>query len=499
MATSGATSCPRGSKDEGIEVEDVVCYRSVLASEAAARAAAERAQVLLVASPSVADLLARVVSARRAAVAARGGADDGGGVPVVGLAAGDGEREAGRQGAGDGGQRTAAMTLDPRPSTLSATLALAILCGPMPLSAQNYGYLSDTARVARLSTEPRPGMSCPPAPDTTIMVFDEASGRPLRAIGGPSTCLGAPEEVAARPNGELYVLGTATPRGSSFDLNAVTVFAPGASGNTAPRRRFFVPRNLDGRTKGFGLDRRGNAYVQSEVATKSEPWGFIRPVPAIHVYRSGADSMSTPTRTITGRNTTLGDAFDITFDSRGNMYVAQRWSPLDRRGSLVVRLGQISIFSRDPGGDTLPLRTIRSPAENDVFRPSRLAIGPGDTLFVLSTFQPKCFTDRQLGMVMVYPPTANGKVEPVRTLPIVWEGKPAPDSVDTPNGIAVDERGYLYVSVNGPHAVLVYPPGARGKRDPSGPCGGPDTPLRNTSQTIRGGARWPSTVGGWSM
>jgi Uroporphyrinogen-III synthase len=43
----------------GIAVEEVVCYRSVLAGESAARRAAERAQVLVVASPSVADLLAR--------------------------------------------------------------------------------------------------------------------------------------------------------------------------------------------------------------------------------------------------------------------------------------------------------------------------------------------------------------------------------------------------------------------------------------------------------
>jgi uroporphyrinogen-III synthase len=46
-------------RSEGIEVEDVVCYRSVLAGEGAARDAAGRGQVLVVASPSVADLLAR--------------------------------------------------------------------------------------------------------------------------------------------------------------------------------------------------------------------------------------------------------------------------------------------------------------------------------------------------------------------------------------------------------------------------------------------------------
>ena len=43
----------------GMEVSEVVCYRSVLAGEADARNAAARARVLVVASPSVADLLAR--------------------------------------------------------------------------------------------------------------------------------------------------------------------------------------------------------------------------------------------------------------------------------------------------------------------------------------------------------------------------------------------------------------------------------------------------------
>lgn len=50
---------PARLRDEGIVVQEVVCYRSVLAVEADARRAAERAQVLIVASPSVADLLAR--------------------------------------------------------------------------------------------------------------------------------------------------------------------------------------------------------------------------------------------------------------------------------------------------------------------------------------------------------------------------------------------------------------------------------------------------------
>jgi uroporphyrinogen-III synthase len=51
---------PTRLRHEGIDVDEVVCYRAVLAGEDAARAAAERAAILVVASPSVADLLARV-------------------------------------------------------------------------------------------------------------------------------------------------------------------------------------------------------------------------------------------------------------------------------------------------------------------------------------------------------------------------------------------------------------------------------------------------------
>jgi uroporphyrinogen-III synthase len=54
---------PARLRDDGIVVDEVVCYRSVLAGEVEARRVAERAQILVVASPSVADLLARACPA----------------------------------------------------------------------------------------------------------------------------------------------------------------------------------------------------------------------------------------------------------------------------------------------------------------------------------------------------------------------------------------------------------------------------------------------------
>lgn len=50
---------PERLRSHGITVDEVVCYRSVLASESAAHAAAARGTVLVVASPAVADLLVR--------------------------------------------------------------------------------------------------------------------------------------------------------------------------------------------------------------------------------------------------------------------------------------------------------------------------------------------------------------------------------------------------------------------------------------------------------
>jgi uroporphyrinogen-III synthase len=51
---------PTRLKQEGIEVDEVVCYRSLVAGEAVAREAIRRAGILVVASPTVAELLARI-------------------------------------------------------------------------------------------------------------------------------------------------------------------------------------------------------------------------------------------------------------------------------------------------------------------------------------------------------------------------------------------------------------------------------------------------------
>lgn len=51
---------PTRLRRQGVEVDEVVCYRSVIAGETTAREAVRSAGILMVASPTVAELLARV-------------------------------------------------------------------------------------------------------------------------------------------------------------------------------------------------------------------------------------------------------------------------------------------------------------------------------------------------------------------------------------------------------------------------------------------------------
>jgi uroporphyrinogen-III synthase len=82
---------PARLRDAGVEVDEVVCYRTVLAGEQAARDAAGRGSILIVGSPSVADLLARACppGLRPALIAVgptTGGAARAAGWPPAGIA-----------------------------------------------------------------------------------------------------------------------------------------------------------------------------------------------------------------------------------------------------------------------------------------------------------------------------------------------------------------------------------------------------------------------------
>ena len=257
-------------------------------------------------------------------------------------------------------------------------------------------------------------------------------------------------------------------------MSAVTVFGHGRSGQRSSAPPHLRPTILEGGAHGIGLDRYGNVYVPSELFIEpddrsSRPSDRTRI--GIQVYRSGADSVSQPIRTLVGQDTQLGQPWDVDFDSRGDMYVVDR----SNSTSYEVR-GQISIFDAEARGNAAPRRVIQG-RHTGLQYPIRMALGAGDTLFVLNVPSQTLFCGfSHSGTVTVYPPYASGDVAPVRTLTVVPVSLSSSDSISTPEGLAVDRGGAIYVSTDGPIGVLVYAPGGaqRAMRSLSGCFDGRD-------------------------
>jgi hypothetical protein len=283
---------------------------------------------------------------------------------------------------------------------------------------------------------------CVAARDSTILVYDAASAdtgvSPIRALGGARTCLGFPVDMASNGQGELYVLGRGPMITKQLWGNAVTVFAPGDSGDARPRRRILVPSSYNVEP-GIGLDRRGNLYVTTGGA--------------VQVYPPDADGVTKPMRVLAGDATRLQGPSDVSFDSHGDMYV-------------VNPVGRITIYRGDADGNDAPLRVIEGP-HTGLMHPVKLAFGAGDTLFVVNGLRMESRMYPLDVTVTVYAPGADGDDAPVRTLIVRGGGKSAGlrRGLGTAEGLAMDRRGVLYVATFG--ALAVYAPGAEGDVEPT--------------------------------
>jgi hypothetical protein len=324
-------------------------------------------------------------------------------------------------------------------------------------------------------------MPCVSALDSTILVYPAASAdrdaRPTRRLGGPRTCLGIPSDVAINRREELYVLSRGPYDRRGGWTNAVTVFALGDSGDAVPRRRILVPPSFNNPALGLGLDAAGNLYVTSE----EYPPALETPPPArrfggaVRVYAADADSAATPIRILAGEATQLSQPVDVGFDRRGDMYVVNTTT-----GQLGA--GAVTVYDSDAQGDAPPQRTITGP-HTELHLPIKLALDAGDTLYVLNAYSWNRFGTDEV-TVTVYPPGASGDVTPLRTI-VVKRGRASEGArrgLGDPHGVAVDDRGFVYVALSGGWSdggsVAVYPPTAAGDVAPTRLLGGTGTGLR---------------------
>jgi len=275
-------------------------------------------------------------------------------------------------------------------------------------------------------------------------VASDSSTAPDTAAPPKSIHLCVPRDVALGPGGDLYVLdGNLRSPYDSAGAPArglVRVYPSGATRGDAPERMFFIYDAVD-----ISVDSSGHLW-----ASGRDPGGLIR------VYDPDARGEAEPVRVIAGAGVDPGRLMGFGVDGRGNSYVAT----------------DDTVVVYPPGardGDP-PIRKIAGP---DTFlrRARDLAIGPGDTLFVLNAFGYwKCGSSAPREVtVSVYAPGADGNVEPVRLLVITQEGKTAGSgfALMRPQRLAVDDEGSVYVSFDQPSWIAVFRPGAKGVVSPN--------------------------------
>lgn len=136
---------------------------------------------------------------------------------------------------------------------------------------------------------------------------------------------------------------------------------------------------------------------------------------AVNVYAPGAKGDAAPARQIVGDKTGLFDASAITFDSLGNMYVANASS--------------ITVYAPSANGNVAPLRTIRG-SKTGLAIPEGLAVSSSGVLFV---------ANEHSDAITAYAAGAKGNAAPIATI----EGEAT--GLHGPSGVALDKRGHIYV------------------------------------------------------
>ncbi len=265
-------------------------------------------------------------------------------------------------------------------------------------------------------------------------------GHPVRTIGGSRTGLRSASGIAVDSRGWLYLAEKDAPR--------ILAFAPGANGDVAPARA--IVGWLTGLQRGaaIALDDQDRLFVINGPTQRGGG--------AILVFAPGAMGEDRPVRVHRGVETPMRPPSAFAFDSKGDMYLSQQ--------------SQVTVFRRQASASEPPIRTLAGP-NTGLRLPSALALGVGDTLFVLNppTRVNPCramfekSTELDPADVTVYPPMASGDNAPVRR--IALPGIPG-FTMDFPvrQLLDVDSSGTLRVRYG--RTLYTVAPGRDGRGQP---------------------------------
>ena len=296
----------------------------------------------------------------------------------------------------------------------------------------------------------------PRACGATITIYAKGSkgeAAPTAIIGGSNTGLVQPAGIALDSSGKIYV--------ADSSATSVFVYAAGSTGNVAPIATISESNTGLVSPVGIALDSDRNIYVADNGAT------------SVYVFPALGSStgmlQEAPIATISGNDTGLSYPQGIALDSSGKIYVADDGdgTPGDGTQSVFVypALGKgTGLFNE------APTATI-SGSNTGLNYPIGIALDSSGKIYV---------ADESAQSVFVYPPVgkSTGLLNEAPTATLSGAGT----GLVSPEGIAVDSSGNIYVaddgpSSNGPYSVFVYSAGSHGNAAPIATIGGINTGL----------------------
>jgi LPXTG-motif cell wall-anchored protein len=244
-------------------------------------------------------------------------------------------------------------------------------------------------------------------------------------------------------------------------LLAVSAPASATDFDTAPNRVIVGADTTLGHLWSIAVTGDGTIYASS------------RSISSILVFAPGAIGDSAPESSISGANTTLDDPDGITFDSSGDLWVADQ-----HKGILE--------FAPDATGNATPIRTISGP-DTALDDPKDVAIGSDGTVYV---------TNFLSSTVTVYAPDATGNATPLTTI----VGPHTKFDTLWPYGVTLSSSGAIIVSDEN-DAIQTFAAGAEGDATPLSTISGPDTQLDEPFlvKTDTSGNLWAANYTGQSV
>ncbi|HUO06611.1 MAG TPA: hypothetical protein VMU16_15560, partial [Candidatus Binataceae bacterium] len=278
---------------------------------------------------------------------------------------------------------------------------------------------------------------------------------PIRIIGGAKTGLNYPYGLALDAKGTIYI---ANLHGGPDSLGSVTVYRAGSNGNAAPMLNIAGDKTGLNYPWGIAVDSKGKIYV-ANIGPCCEPSCGE----SITIYSPHANGNVAPIATIPADATTqLNAPYGMTFDSKGNLWVADY-------GGGPSGVGAITAYPAGASGEVAPIVNITGDRAGDS------NAGLFGTAAVTFDSKGDIFATNGLGAnVTVYSAGSNGNATPVATI----GGGNTGFSVAEMN-IMLDNAGNIYIAnqqfgydvshpsaidswSNGGGFIEIFPPGSNG-------------------------------------